>query len=190
MSGNLSGKVIAITGGGSGIGAETARALAARGAKLSLADLSKTGLEAVQSSIKEKFPDVKVMITPLDVCSTEAVDKWIADTVSQLGKLDGGVNLAGIIGKGIGTKGVEDLDDAEWDSIINVNLSGTFKTVRAQLKAMNDGGSVVTTASVAGVKGFAFNSAYTASKHGVVGLTRSAAKEVGKRGIRVNCVCP
>lgn len=190
MPANLADKVIVITGGGSGIGAETAHALAAQGAKLSLADLSKQGLEAVQSSIRGKYPNVQVLITALDVCSTEAVDKWIADTVSEFGKLDGAVNLAGVIGPGIGVKGVEDLDDKEWEFIVNVNLTGTFRTLRAQLRAMKDGGSVVTTASVAGVKGFAFNSAYTASKHGVVGLTKSAAKEVGKRGIRINCVCP
>jgi NAD(P)-dependent dehydrogenase (short-subunit alcohol dehydrogenase family) len=183
-------KVIAITGGASGIGLATATLLAERGARLSLADLNDKALETASSLIKSSSPDVQIITTVLDVRSTEAVDNWIAKTVSHFGQLDGAVNLAGVIGPSIGVKGVAELSDEEWDFVSGVNLTGTFKCLRAQLKAINDGGSIVNAASIAGIRGFAFNPAYTASKHGVVGLTKGSAKEVGNRNIRVNCICP
>jgi NAD(P)-dependent dehydrogenase (short-subunit alcohol dehydrogenase family) len=183
-------KVIAITGAGSGIGLATAQLLAERGATLSLADLHQSSLENAMSLIKSQSPNTKILITSLDVRSTTAVDSWIAKTQAEFGPLDGAVNLAGVIGPSIGVNGVQDLSDDEWDFVVGVNLTGSFKCLRAELKALKDGGSIVNTSSVAGIQGFAFNPAYTASKHGVVGMTKSAAKEVGNRAIRVNCICP
>lgn len=85
---------------------------------------------------------------------------------------------------------VKEFDSDEWDFVMDVNLKGLMHCMRAELKVMADNGSIVNAASIAGIEGFAKNAAYSASKHGVIGLSRSAAKEVGGQGIRVNCIAP
>jgi NAD(P)-dependent dehydrogenase (short-subunit alcohol dehydrogenase family) len=186
-------KVIAITGAASGIGLTTAKMLANRGALLSLADLNAASLDAVKADLKAENPSLDVITTALDVRNVSEVDAWITNTVQHFGRLDGALNLAGVIGKSLGnpvTGGVKDLTDDEWEFVVGINLTGVFNCMRAQLRVMADGGSVVSASSIAGITGRGFNSTYSAAKHGVVGLTRSAAKEVGVRGIRVNCICP
>jgi NAD(P)-dependent dehydrogenase (short-subunit alcohol dehydrogenase family) len=86
--------------------------------------------------------------------------------------------------------GIEDIDDADWDFVIGVNQYGLLNSMRAQVPHFNSGGSIVNAASVAGIIGFKKNTSYVASKHAVVGMTKSAAKELGPRNIRVNCFCP
>jgi len=185
----LSGKVIAITGAASGIALSTAHLLASRGATLSLADLQEATLSTVASEIRSKY-EVPVLTSILDVRTASSVDSWISKTIEDYGRLDGAANLAGVIGKSIGIKGIAEQDEDEWDFIIGVNLTGVMHCLRAQMKVIADGGSIVNAASIAGLTGRANNAAYEASKHGVIGLTRSEAKEIGARGVRVNSIAP
>ena len=182
-------KVIAITGGASGIGLATAHLLASRGAKLSLADVQEAALSEAALAIKSEH-NVEVLTFVLDVRKASQVNDWISATVSKFGKLDGAANLAGVIPKSIGVGGIAEQDQAEWDFVIGVNLTGVMHCLRAQMKVISDGGSIVNAASIAGVQGRPNNGAYAASKHGVVGLTRSAAKEIGGKGVRVNSIAP
>jgi NAD(P)-dependent dehydrogenase (short-subunit alcohol dehydrogenase family) len=182
-------RVIAITGAASGIGLCTARILASRGAQLSLADVQAEALDKAKEELKSSY-GVDALVTVTDVRKYDQVEAWIAATVKRFGKLDGAANLAGVIPKSLGnnTLAGEELED--WDFVISVNLTGVMYCMKAQLNAMADNGSIVNASSIAGTTGRARNSSYSASKHGVLGLTRSAAKEVGVKGIRVNAVCP
>ncbi|KAF1849371.1 NAD(P)-binding protein [Cucurbitaria berberidis CBS 394.84] len=188
----LSGRVIAITGAASGIGLATAHLLASRNATLSIADVNATALEKAERDLKQRFPSVDILPYVLNVSKEEEVQKWIETIIAVYGRLDGAANLAGVIGPSIGLKGIDKQDISEWDFIMSVNLRGVMLCLKHQLRHISDhsGGSIVNASSIAGVQGMANNAAYSASKHGVIGLTRSAAKEVGHRGVRVNAVCP
>ncbi|KAH0844627.1 hypothetical protein AYO21_02045 [Fonsecaea monophora] len=186
----FAGKVIAITGGASGIGFALAEYLAARGATISICDVAPAQLEKAAASLSSLFPNLKLQTAAVDVRNDQQVSQWIESVCSTFGKLDGCANMAGIAGRGIGKTRLVDMDNAEWESVVGINLTGTFKCLRAQLKHVSNGGSIVNAASVAGVVGMAGCSAYCASKHGVVGLTRTAAKEGADQAIRVNCICP
>ncbi|KAK1975066.1 ABA4 protein [Colletotrichum cereale] len=188
-AGQFSGKVIAITGAASGIGLETAQLLASRKASLSLADIQGDALQELQSRLQSEY-HVEVIVTTLDVRNVVDVEAWITKTVDRFGKLDGAANLAGVIPKTLGRKGIAEQDLDEWDRILGVNLTGLMHCLRAELKTMAEGGSIVTASSIAGSTGRRNNASYTASKHGVLGLTRVAAKENGPKGIRVNAICP
>lgn len=186
----LQGKVIAITGAGSGIGAATAREAAARGASLSLCDINEKGLNQVVEELKGK--GVKVISQRVDVSSSENVDSWIADTVKHFGKLDGAANIAGVEGPPGKPPfcNIVDISNDHWDFIMGINLTGLFYCLRAELRVMEKGAAVLNVASMAGLMGRPGIAAYSTSKHGVVGLSRTAAKEVGERGIRVNALAP
>lgn len=181
-------KVIAITGAASGMGREVARVLAAKGAKVSLCDVQSGPLDTLVAEITQAG-GTAISVTA-DVRNREQVETWVKTTVQKLGKLDGAANLAGVIGKQNNIAPTQDIDDDDWDFIIGVNQRGLMNCMRAQIPHFNDGGSIVNAASVAGVMGVARNAAYSASKHAVIGLTRSAAKELGERQIRCNCFCP
>ncbi|KAK3065125.1 Short-chain dehydrogenase/reductase aba4 [Coniosporium uncinatum] len=183
------GKVIALTGAASGIALTTAHILASRGATLSLGDIQEGPLNEAASAIRLKH-GVDVSTCVLDVRKTERVDAWIAQTLEKYGKLDGAANLAGVLPRSLVTKGLVEQDDSEWDFVIGVNLTGLMHCLRAQMRVISDNGSIVNAASIAGVQGRPRLASYSASKHGVIGLTRSAAKEIGIRGVRVNAVCP
>lgn len=186
---DIKGKVIVLTGAASGIGYETSLLLARQGAFLSIADVNEAALQEKASEI-EKVSTGKLLSTAVDVRKDEQVNAWIAKTVSTFGKLDGAVNLAGVVPKCINKERVEDLNNEDWHFVMDVNLHGVMHCMRAQLQNMNNNGSVVNAASICGVIGFPKNAAYTASKHAVIGLSRTAAKEVGDREIRVNCIAP
>ncbi|KFH44206.1 3-oxoacyl-[acyl-carrier-protein] reductase-like protein [Hapsidospora chrysogenum ATCC 11550] len=181
-------KVIVITGAASGMGLETAKLLASGGAKVSLADVQDEALHKVVKEIQEAGGEA--MGTVVDIRNRKQVEDWIAATVTRFGKLDGAANLAGVIGKHINITSLQDIDDDDWDFVVGVNQKGLLNCLRAQIPSFNDGGSIVNAASVAGIIGFPRNASYVASKHAVVGLTKTAAKELGPRQIRCNCFCP
>lgn len=146
------GKVIAITGAASGIGRATAHYLAVRGADLSLADID---LEALQSAARsiQAIVDVQILVTKVDIRDFSNVKGWIDSTIARFGKLSGAANVAAIVAESMGKTDVCDLDDAEWELLIDINLNGTFRCLRAELSAIEHGGSIVNVSSIAGVRG-------------------------------------
>ncbi|OHE95085.1 hypothetical protein CORC01_09609 [Colletotrichum orchidophilum] len=179
---SFQGKVIAVTGAGSGMGLATAQLLASRGAKLSLADINEDSLKEAISSLEDSASH---MYEVVDVRKGDVVNTWIQNTVKKFGRLDGAVNMAGVITH---AAPVAELTDEDWDFVFEVNAKGVFNCLRSQLGAMSAGGSIVSAASVFGQFGAPGNAAYCASKAAVIGLSRTAAKE--NQEIRVNCVSP
>jgi NAD(P)-dependent dehydrogenase (short-subunit alcohol dehydrogenase family) len=189
MSNSFAGKVVTITGAAQGIGLATAHLLAARGASLCLADIQEEALGKLSAEMKATY-NVDVIPCAVDVRKREQVDSWIKKIIDHFGRLDGAANLAGVIGKNLGKTGIVDQDEDEWDFLIAVNLTGVMHCLRAQMRVIEKGGSIVNAASISGLIGRPNSAAYSATKHGVLGLTRSAAKEVGKEGTRVNAIAP
>jgi NAD(P)-dependent dehydrogenase (short-subunit alcohol dehydrogenase family) len=187
---SLKDKVIIITGAASGIGLETARLLASKGAILSLADIQLGALQTLYRELRETYPDMKVIASKVDVSKRKEVENWISETVAAFGKLDGCANLAGVIGKQSNVVPIEGVDDDDWDFIYGVNVIGLRNCLRAQVPHMNEGGSIVNASSILGLIGSPNNLAYASSKHAIVGMTRVAAKELGPKKIRCNCFCP
>lgn len=161
-------KVIAITGGSGGMGFATASLLLSQGAKVSVADVSQTALEEAATQLN----DIKAqssgdfMTCIVDVRNPHQVDSWISQTVLKFGRLDGAVNLAGVIPKNINIDRVENMPDEDWNFVIDVNLNGMMHSMRAEIREMKDKGSIVNASSIAGLVGFAKNAAYTAAKVG------------------------
>ncbi|KAH8899623.1 3-alpha--hydroxysteroid dehydrogenase [Thozetella sp. PMI_491] len=188
---DVSNKLIAITGAVGGIGLPTAKYLAAAGARLSLSDSNDSQVESVAKALSEEY-GVKVFHKTVDVRSRVAVEAWITETTAFFGTpLDGAVNLAGVCSKDFGIANIWEIDDDDFDFTIAVNLKGVLNSMRAEIPNMRDGGSIINASSYAGLAGFPKGGAYVASKHAVLGLSRSAAKELGSgRGIRVNAICP
>lgn len=147
----LEGKVYAITGGASGIGLATAKGLARKGAIVCIADVDEAALDSAASFFTSQKRSFKASI--LDVSKRTDVESWMDSIVSEFGRLDGAANVAGIIGKGHNRDAVADLDDNEWDQILAVNLTGMMYCLRAELKRVVDGGSIVNVASIHGTKG-------------------------------------
>lgn len=186
---NLEGKVICITGAASGIAFAVARLAAQSGARLAICDNQKEQLDQAVSTLRSAT-DTEVVGTVVDVTSDEQVRRWIDATVEHFGRLDGAANFAGVERKHGAFTPIADLSNEEWDWVLSVNLTGLMYCLRAQLKVMGSGSSIVNASSIAGLQGKAGLAPYSVSKHGVVGLSRTAAKENGSRGIRVNAVAP
>ncbi|KAF1922808.1 3-alpha--hydroxysteroid dehydrogenase [Didymella exigua CBS 183.55] len=187
---SLKDKVIVITGAASGIGEETARLFASKGAVLSLADVQEERLQRLKAELMQTHPEAKIIAVTVDVSQRKEVEDWISETVATFGKLDGCANLAGVIGKQSNVVPIGGVDDDDWDFVYGVNVIGLRNCLRAQVPHINEGGAIVNASSILGLIGLPNNLAYASSKHAVVGMTRVAAKELGPRKIRCNCFCP
>lgn len=183
----LDGKVAVITGAASGIGLACAHALARSGADVSLWDLDQDRLDVAAKELSRHGHRTHTAV--VDVTDSEAVDATMREVVALLERVDIVVANAGIGGTALPSG---DYTDEAWHQVIRVNLDGVFFTQRAAIQAMKStgGGSIINMASVLGAVGFATASAYTAAKHGVVGMTQAAAWEHANDGIRINAVGP
>lgn len=181
------GKVAIVTGGGSGIGEAAAVLLARRGAQVIVADYDKEGGERVARAIGHGGGDATFI--PVDVTKPDDIEQMVATTLETYGGLDVAVNNAGI-GGDQAPVGEQPVDG--WRQVIEVNLNGVFYCMRYELPAMVErgGGAIINMASILGSVGFATSSGYVAAKHGVVGLTKTAAIEYSSQGIRVNSIGP
>ena len=187
MSHDLEGRVALVTGAAGGIGAATAGLLAERGAAVLVADVDGAGAEATAARLVADGGQADALA--VDVADDEQVAAMVAHVVRHRGGLHIAVNNAGILGS---FTPLTDTDPAEFDRVLAVNARGAFLGMRHQIPAVlaSGGGAVVNVASTAGLVGVAGLTAYTASKHAVVGMTRVAGVEYGARGCRVNAVCP
>ena len=177
-------KVALITGAASGIGQATALRLGAEGATLYLADVNEAGLA---DTVKQLGGDARVSTACVDVTSSDGCTKLVEDCVAEFGKLDILCNIAGIAL----CKNLADITDEEWHRVVGINLNGVFFLSRAAMPHLvESGGNIVNMSSTAGLEGQAYNSAYCATKAGVLMFSKALAIEFSKAPVRVNAVCP
>lgn len=184
----LDGKVAIVTGASRGIGFAIAEMFVREGAKVVICGSRPESAERAVRTILDKVPGANVMGEGFDINDTTQIRRMIDRVVSKWGRIDVLVNNAGITS----TKSIFDMSDDDFTSVIDINLVGPFKMIREVARVMKDGGggSIINTSSMVGTYGGRMQTAYSSSKFGINGLTKSCAKELGQFGIRVNAVAP
>jgi 3-oxoacyl-[acyl-carrier protein] reductase len=184
----LQNKVIVITGGAQGIGAAIAQRCAREGAQVVIWDLRREAVDTALAHLADIAPDSQLMGDAVDVSRLRAVQEAAQAVLARFGHIDGLVNNAGIVADAQLKKMSED----QWDRVININLKGVFNCTRAFVDAFLEqgSGSIVNISSVVGVYGNFGQTNYAAAKAGVIGMTKTWAKELGRKGVRANAICP
>lgn len=182
----MSGKVVIVTGAGSGIGRATALRCASEGALVVANDWNGTTLEETVDLAESAGQAMAAVVG--DISSVDDVDRLISAAISAHGRLDVLANVAGVLDS-MGP--VHEVSDEEWARVLGINLNGPFHTIRRAIPALVESkGNIVNVASIAGISGAKAGAAYTTSKHGLIGLTRSTAYLYAHQGVRCNAVCP
>jgi 3-oxoacyl-[acyl-carrier protein] reductase len=186
---DLNGKVVVVTGGAQGIGLAIARRCVADGARVAVWDLRPDAVDAALAGLRAEAASAAntVFGYAVDVADMASVQAAFEATLAHFGRLDGLVNNAGIVADAQLRK----MSEAQWDRVIDVNLKGVFNCSRATVEALIESqGAIVNISSIVGLSGNFGQTNYAAAKAGVLGMTRTWARELGRKGVRCNAVCP